>query len=84
MADGFDLHRFVAAQEPVYGQVRRELAMGRKATHWMWFIFPQIRGLGRSAMSQKYWQVATLSRSAVMAGRVLINDDQRRARNPHP
>ena len=45
---------FVAAQDAVYDQVRRELTAGRKETHWMWFIFPQLLGLGASAMSQKF------------------------------
>ncbi len=48
MADPFDLQRFVDAQEPVYEQVRAELRAGRKQSHWMWFIFPQIAGLGQS------------------------------------
>jgi uncharacterized protein (DUF1810 family) len=52
--DPFDLRRFVEAQAPVYEQVRAEMRAGRKQTHWMWFIFPQIRGLGRSAISQHY------------------------------
>ena len=51
-ADPFDLQRFVAAQEPVYAQVTAELAAGAKTSHWMWFIFPQLRGLGRSSMAQ--------------------------------
>jgi uncharacterized protein (DUF1810 family) len=54
MGDPFDLDRFVRAQEPVLAQVRRELADGRKRTHWMWFIFPQLSGLGHSAMAQRY------------------------------
>lgn len=49
-----DLERFVAAQDPVIERVRAELAAGRKASHWMWFIFPQLAGLGFSAMSQRY------------------------------
>jgi uncharacterized protein (DUF1810 family) len=52
--DAFDLARFVDAQAPVYAQVQAELAAGRKRTHWMWFVFPQIAGLGRSAMAQRY------------------------------
>ncbi len=48
------LAEFVAAQNPVYDQVLRELAAGRKQTHWIWFIFPQIAGLGSSAMSQRF------------------------------
>ncbi|HWX50911.1 MAG TPA: DUF1810 domain-containing protein [Roseomonas sp.] len=50
----YDLDRFVQAQEPVIAQVRRELAEGRKRSHWMWFVFPQLRGLGHSAMAQHY------------------------------
>ena len=49
-----DLDRFVTAQEPVIDQVRRELAAGAKRSHWMWFIFPQLRALGRSATARFY------------------------------
>ena len=52
--DPYDLQRFVDAQNPVYDRVRAELRNGRKQTHWMWFIFPQIAGLGHSAMAQRY------------------------------
>jgi uncharacterized protein (DUF1810 family) len=52
--DPHDLQRFVDAQNPVYDRVRGELKSGRKQTHWMWFIFPQIAGLGHSAMAQRY------------------------------
>jgi uncharacterized protein (DUF1810 family) len=54
MADPFNLERFVDAQAPAYDQVRRELKAGRKESHWMWFIFPQIKGLGQSAMSIRF------------------------------
>ena len=54
MADGFDLRRFVDAQAPVYPRVVAELREGRKQSHWTWFIFPQIAGLGHSAMAQRY------------------------------
>ena len=54
MPDAFDLDRFVQAQDPVLAQVRRELGEGRKRGHWMWFVFPQLRGLGRSAMAQHH------------------------------
>lgn len=50
--DSFQLERFVEAQEPVYEQVCAELREGRKRSHWMWFIFPQIRGLGHSPTAQ--------------------------------
>ncbi len=49
-----DLLPFVNAQAPVYSQVIEELTAGCKRTHWMWFIFPQLRGLGHSAMAQRY------------------------------
>jgi uncharacterized protein (DUF1810 family) len=49
-----DLIRFVDAQAQVYPQVVEELTDGRKQTHWMWFIFPQLSGLGHSAMAQRY------------------------------
>jgi uncharacterized protein (DUF1810 family) len=54
MADPSDLERFVGAQAQVYDQVRRELKAGRKETHWMWFIFPQVAGLGQSAISIRF------------------------------
>jgi len=54
MSDPHDLQRFVDAQEPVFDQVRAELQAGRKRTHWMWFVFPQIEGLGSSAMARHY------------------------------
>jgi len=50
----YDLQRFLDAQAPVYEDVCRELGAGRKTSHWMWFIFPQIEGLGGSSMSQRY------------------------------
>lgn len=52
--DPFDLQRFVDAQEPVYRQAVEELRGGRKRSHWMWFVFPQLRGLGGSAMAARY------------------------------
>ena len=54
MQDPFALQRFVDAQDPVIARVIDELARGRKSGHWMWFIFPQIAGLGFSAMAQRY------------------------------
>ncbi len=52
--DPFDLNRFLDAQESVYDEVLAELRNGRKQTHWMWFIFPQILGLGHSSTSRYY------------------------------
>ncbi|HYS45351.1 MAG TPA: DUF1810 domain-containing protein [Rhizomicrobium sp.] len=49
-----NLERFVEAQAPVYDQALRELRAGRKQSHWMWFVFPQIAGLGHSKMAQTY------------------------------
>jgi uncharacterized protein (DUF1810 family) len=54
MSDPFNLNRFVEVQDPVLDQVRRELAAGRKQGHWMWYIFPQIAGLGHSATARHY------------------------------
>ena len=45
---------FLAAQDPIYDTVRAELRAGRKVTHWMWFIFPQLRALGRSSTAQRF------------------------------
>jgi uncharacterized protein (DUF1810 family) len=50
----FALERFVAAQEGVYGRALAELRLGRKASHWMWFVFPQLAGLGRSEAARFY------------------------------
>lgn len=52
--DPFDLERFVAAQRSDYARALAELHAGLKQTHWMWYIFPQVRGLGLSSMSQRY------------------------------
>jgi uncharacterized protein (DUF1810 family) len=54
MPDHASLHRFAAAQDPVYDRVLQELRRGRKSSHWMWFVFPQIAGLGLSEMSRRY------------------------------
>ena len=52
--DPYNLQRFIDAQRGLYAQAQAELAAGRKTSHWMWYIFPQIKGLGHSAMAQKY------------------------------
>ncbi len=54
ITDPFNLERFVDAQAPVYDRVRQELKAGWKQSHWMWFIFPQIAGLGQSAISIRF------------------------------
>ncbi|MFZ4408790.1 MAG: DUF1810 domain-containing protein [Paracraurococcus sp.] len=71
MQDPFELDRFVAAQEPVLDQVRRELREGRKRSHWMWFVFPQLRGLGTSAMAQRYGITSLEEARAYLAHPVL-------------
>jgi len=83
-ADPFDLQRFVDAQHGVYAQVTAELAAGAKASHWMWFIFPQLRGLGRSstarhygiaslAEAQAYWRHALLGARLRECGHLLTH-----------
>lgn len=54
MEDPYHLRRFVDAQSGVYDDVRRELTRGRKTTHWMWFVFPQLTALGHSATARHY------------------------------
>ena len=54
MTDPFNLRRFVKAQDPVYSRVLAELRHGEKRSHWMWFVFPQIQGLGSSPLAECY------------------------------
>ncbi|MDM0105799.1 DUF1810 domain-containing protein [Variovorax sp. J22R24] len=54
MSDPFDLQRFVDAQAGVIDSALAELRAGRKRSHWMWFVFPQLQGLGRSEMARRY------------------------------
>jgi uncharacterized protein (DUF1810 family) len=71
VAPTFDLERFVVAQAPVYERVRAELGAGAKASHWMWFIFPQLRGLGRSAMAEHFGLAGRAEAKAYLAHPVL-------------
>ncbi|HEX9172442.1 MAG TPA: DUF1810 domain-containing protein [Telluria sp.] len=71
METDFNLQRFVDAQAPVYDKVLAELRAGRKQSHWMWFIFPQVAGLGRSEMAQKYAIASTDEAAAYLAHPVL-------------
>jgi uncharacterized protein (DUF1810 family) len=64
MTDPFDLQRFLDAQSSVYPLVLDELRRGRKQSHWMWFVFPQLAGLGHSAMAQRF---AIASRAEAVA-----------------
>lgn len=63
MSESYDLQRFVDAQDPIYTHVCGELRRGRKASHWMWFVFPQLAGLGRSATARRY-ALASLEEAA--------------------
>jgi uncharacterized protein (DUF1810 family) len=63
MSDPYDLQRFVDAQNPVYDKVCSELRDGRKKSHWMWFVFPQIQGLGSSPMARKF-AISSLAEAA--------------------
>ncbi len=54
MSDPYDLQRFIEAQQSIYDRALAELKAGQKQSHWMWFIFPQIAGLGRSDMARRY------------------------------
>jgi len=54
LSDPHNLHRFLDAQQGVYEQALRELKAGQKRSHWIWFIFPQMKGLGMSLTSRKY------------------------------
>ena len=65
------LQRFVDAQAPVFDAVLRELAQGHKRSHWMWFVFPQLRALGRSATAQLYG-LASLDEARAYAGHALL------------
>lgn len=66
-----DLERFVEAQDAVYASVRRELRAGRKMTHWMWFVFPQLRGLGHSATA-RYYGIASVSEATAYLGHSIL------------
>jgi uncharacterized protein (DUF1810 family) len=71
MEDIYNLQRFVTAQDPVFEQVVKELAAGQKWSHWMWYIFPQIKGLGHSAMAQKFAISSKAEAQAYLAHPVL-------------
>ena len=71
MDDPHDLERFVTAQEPVIATVRDELRAGRKRSHWMWFVFPQLRGLGTSSMAERFGIASLAEARAYLAHPVL-------------
>jgi uncharacterized protein (DUF1810 family) len=69
--DTFDLERFAEAQRPVFDAVLQELRGGRKRSHWMWFVFPQLKGLGSSPMAQVYGIESLAEARAYLAHTVL-------------
>jgi uncharacterized protein (DUF1810 family) len=71
MMDPFNLERFVQAQKPLYRQVLAELAAGAKRSHWMWFIFPQLKGLGSSSLARTYGLASVDEARAYLAHRLL-------------
>ncbi len=79
MAGRFDLDRFVQAQEPVIAAVRAELKAGRKTSHWMWFVFPQLAGLGLSQRAQ-FYGIASLEEARARTTR----REQARRTTPRP
>lgn len=83
-ADSFNLQRFVDAQDPVYAAVCAELSKGRKTSHWMWFVFPQLAALGRSgtarfygladaAQARAYWTHPTLGTRLRECSRLVLS-----------
>ena len=71
MSDPYNLQRFLSAQAPVVEQVRAELRAGQKRGHWMWFVFPQIAGLGRSDMARRYAIASLIEARAYAAHEIL-------------
>lgn len=88
--DIYNLERFLNAQESTFDVVQSELAAGRKRTHWMWFVFPQIKGLGSSPTAQRF-AISNLEEAAAYLEHPVLMDgyaDARRrvcrAARPHP
>jgi uncharacterized protein (DUF1810 family) len=71
MSDLHNLRRFVDAQDPVFEHVIAELKAGHKQRHWMWFVFPQLQGLGSSSMTQRYSISSQAEAEAYMAHPIL-------------
>jgi uncharacterized protein (DUF1810 family) len=71
--DPYDLERYVRAQQGVYARACAELAAGRKTSHWMWFIFPQLRGLGSSPTAQHYG-IASLAEARAYLAHPLLGE----------
>ena len=73
----FDLNHFLEAQEPVIETALRELRAGSKQSHWMWFVFPQLKGLGRSSMAQQYG-IASLEEAGAYLQHPVLGDRLRK------
>jgi uncharacterized protein (DUF1810 family) len=73
VSDPHDLQRFLTAQEQAYDSALAELRRGRKTSHWMWFVFPQVQGLGRSPMAQRF-ALAGLDEARAYLGHPLLGD----------
>ena len=73
MEDRFDLNRFLSAQAGVYPQVLSELRAGQKRSHWIWFIFPQMKGLGHSSQSE-YYGIDSLDEAAAYLRHPLLGE----------
>lgn len=71
MTGDHDLQRFLTAQEPIFETALAELRAGRKRTHWMWFVFPQLRGLGLSPTAERYGLASLAEARAYLAHPVL-------------
>ena len=69
--DSFDLERFVTAQAPVFETVLAELRAGRKRSHWMWFVFPQLRGLGQSSTA-RFYGIASIEEARAYLAHLLL------------
>lgn len=69
--DPYNLNRFLSAQSPVIEQVRAELRAGQKRSHWMWFVFPQIAGLGHSDMARRF-AIASLDEARAYAAHEIL------------
>jgi uncharacterized protein (DUF1810 family) len=80
MPEHYDLDRFVAAQAPVYARACDELRAGRKASHWMWFVFPQIAGLG-SSPTARFFAIASLAEAAAYLRHPLLGSRLRECTN---
>jgi uncharacterized protein (DUF1810 family) len=71
VTDRFDLERFVTAHMPVFDSALGELRAGRKRSHWMWFVFPQLRGLGRSSIAE-YYGISSLAEARAYLAHPLL------------